>query len=897
MNLNQIQTMEIQLPIIAPNKEFKNIPNPQFTNYSEYLDLINIKYKPYEYYWQVGETDKIQGWILHLSIIISQLPELFWNVIPFLVSEQVAFKIIKDRYTAQCLLDGNLGNKSVGKALSIYPNSDSQAILLIQKLMEKTKTFKGPAIPTDILLNGIIYTRYGSFNPIIKIINGEEVKHIYNCEGELIPDPYSIPFSLPQGINWPFSRFATPIVAKPSKLLNHSYYAISVLKNDVKGKVIKALYFKKLWQIKTCVLKQGCKNAFSDDWGRDVQARLKWQEILHHKLTGIIPIPKIIDCFTENENAYLVMEFVNGKSLINFVSEIYQNQTWLDLTVRDRLQLLDLLYKIVRIVNNLHKNGFIHRDITAENFLIDRHSNVFLIDLELCWPIQSVHQYPPFQLGTPGYMSPQQIAMEPPSIKDDIYALGALMIVIFTNLIPTKLPILVPNGAIQFIIFLTGSEELARLISACTHPNPEERPDLEFIQDFLCQYQSKSKLDGTTSNYQPSSHNSETLKNTIQAAIQGLACSDTLSPKHRWHSLVHEKDNELGNVQLEMTVYKGWHTGVAGPLWLLSRAVKAGFDTSACQIAINNSWDFLRKSYFTTPENSSVGLFNGAAGIALALTEALSSGQLAADQTSDTLLTTCFQQTSNLLTLSEGVAGQGIALLRASELLKRIDTEQLLESYIQQILITQQTDGSYIFIDNGRLKTKVALGLSYGISGIIWFLLAYLGQKPRNIQVKESVIKALNWLIKKAEIKSSNKLHINKSKYSLTLLFIKAFESIKNSQYNDIAIANLKAFPSHTVNSDFGLYSGQAALGELYLEAFKVLGADVWRERAEWIAQFFIHCFHAKNQKKGYWVFSRPDLVTADLFNGNAGIIHFLVRNYNAEILSHPLWPNTQNIH
>ncbi len=226
-------------------------------DYAPILQSYNLEYNLVDYYLQVGTTEQIQGWVLHTSAIITQIPEMLHTIIPTLVQEQAPFKLVMDKEMARNALDGNLGLDQLGKIVSIYPMDEDSALRLAKKLVHLTQQFKGPDILTDIHLGGTIYTRYGSIKPLALFdANGKLGKYIYNKIGELIKDPYAIPFELMEGVSWPFSELSSPIPPQPKKTLKHIYKPIFVLKSDVRGSVYKGLYLKGFLRVSTCVIKE-----------------------------------------------------------------------------------------------------------------------------------------------------------------------------------------------------------------------------------------------------------------------------------------------------------------------------------------------------------------------------------------------------------------------------------------------------------------------------------------------------------------------------------------------------------------------------------------------------------------------------------------------------------------
>ncbi|HZD36766.1 MAG TPA: hypothetical protein VE130_16295 [Nitrososphaeraceae archaeon] len=164
-----------------------------------YLDILqdlgastSIKY-PWIF---VNATSRIQGWKLHLSIINKEVKKLLNTVVPVLCENQIPFKLAQDEIVLALLNEGRLGATQVGKFITIYPENDKESFKIARKLIRLTKGFHGPIIVTDIRLGDITYTRFGSFNPIIKHDRlGQQIRYIYGSNRKLIQDRYSIPLT------------------------------------------------------------------------------------------------------------------------------------------------------------------------------------------------------------------------------------------------------------------------------------------------------------------------------------------------------------------------------------------------------------------------------------------------------------------------------------------------------------------------------------------------------------------------------------------------------------------------------------------------------------------------------------------------------------------------------
>jgi len=878
-----------------------NSSSPLFFETAPILAERGIEYSDADNHWQVGNPQQIQGWILHLSVILSQFLDLLNKILPFLIEEDVPFKIVRNNEIATKLLNGDYGPRALAKLITIYPPDDQKTGELASKLICRTKSFRGPSIPTDFHLGAILYTRYGSISPLwMNDPQGRPVKHIYNEKGELVPDPYSIPFTFPSSVSWPYHQIAAPIIPKPQKLINGRYYPISVMHENPRGNIIKAIYFKSLWSIKACVIKQGRRNMIADTYGRDVADRLLWQYEICNKMVGVIPVPKIFDYFTENGDTYMTMEYVKGKVARNWLGAIFNKRSWFDLPASDKITVLAIVSQIISIVTKIHNRGYLHRDITPLNFIITRKNKVVPIDLELSWPFNSVNPPRPFLLGTPGYMSPQQANAEPPTIKDDIYSLGIFILIACTRINSSQISTSDLAQLYSTLKFCTQDDQLSSLVTHCLHPDPAKRTEIATLQNTLASISATYKKSTTpAAAIRLESPSADKISSIIQGGINGLANPDILTFGGQWISNSTSTSNQASSIQAQKSSHIGWHTGVTGPLWLLALAKSAGFDIESCKEATTRSWDFIQDHFTKSPTGTNPSLFYGGAGVALAVIESIRSGLIYPNNETLSLLHSCFSTMAEELTLSRGIAGQGIALLQTTSCLNSTFSKSLIEACLDKLLALQTPDGTWPLEIKKENKNVIPLAFSDGISGVIWFLLSYL-RYSCDKEIESATRKALHWLItgklgkqtwKQLQRNDAGRLWFSaRTPGDITILMLRAYKILGDPQYKLLAESNLNFIPRHPVSSNFSLETGLARIGEVCLEAFKVLGEERYWEKASWVTNFFLHTFLKSKQNEGYWNMEEGVPATADLFQGNSGILHYLLRYLKPDENPHPLY-------
>lgn len=91
------------------------------------------------------------------------------------------------------------------------------------------------------------------------------------------------------------------------------------------------------------------------------------------KLQGIDGVVHVQDYFTENDTAYIIMEYVDGEDL-----KEYAKERGGQLTVKAAL---DLFRPVAEALSQLHKHNILHRDISPDNIMVTKEGKVTLIDL------------------------------------------------------------------------------------------------------------------------------------------------------------------------------------------------------------------------------------------------------------------------------------------------------------------------------------------------------------------------------------------------------------------------------------------------------------------------------------------------------------------------------------
>jgi len=176
--------------------------------------------------------------------------------------------------------------------------------------------------------------------------------------------------------------------------------------------------------------------------------------------------PKVMRVYggEKRSRVYMVMEWCEGRLLRQILTEGSITQ---DRAIRIAVAVLDALEYI-------HQNGVVHRDLKPENIMVDDRDNIKLIDFGIASDSAARRlTYANFTatLGTPDYISPEQVKGKRGDGRSDIYAVGVILYEMLTG----KLP-------------FTGPSPLAamndRLLNHPMPPsiaNPEVSPQLQEV--------------------------------------------------------------------------------------------------------------------------------------------------------------------------------------------------------------------------------------------------------------------------------------------------------------------------------------------------------------------------------------------------------------------------------
>lgn len=161
---------------------------------------------------------------------------------------------------------------------------------------------------------------------------------------------------------------------------------------------------------------------------------------------SIYDISSTYDQSAGREVSYIVMEYIKGKSLSQYLKE-------------GKLDFADIVRVAEKIATGLaaaHKLNIVHRDIKPDNIIVDEQHNPSILDFGLAKPLdpidfggkkdgddntvsQNLTQVGKI-IGTVSYMSPEQVQGQPVDTRSDIFSFGILLYRMVTGDLPFEGP-------------------------------------------------------------------------------------------------------------------------------------------------------------------------------------------------------------------------------------------------------------------------------------------------------------------------------------------------------------------------------------------------------------------------------------------------------------------------
>jgi CHASE2 domain-containing sensor protein/predicted Ser/Thr protein kinase len=186
-------------------------------------------------------------------------------------------------------------------------------------------------------------------------------------------------------------------------------------------------------------------------------------------------IVTIFDAGEEHDLAYIAMEFLKGKDLLDFCK---------DGNLLPVPAVLSIVARVAEALAYAHRQNVVHRDIKPANIMYEQASDtVKVTDFGIARITDSSKTKTGLVLGTPSFMSPEQLSGKKVDGRSDLYSLGVMLFQMLTGVLPFR------GDSMAELMYKIGNEEapdlriirkelpesLANLVALSMSKRPETR--------------------------------------------------------------------------------------------------------------------------------------------------------------------------------------------------------------------------------------------------------------------------------------------------------------------------------------------------------------------------------------------------------------------------------------
>ncbi|RCG22421.1 serine/threonine protein kinase [Sphaerisporangium album] len=385
----------------------------------------------------VGYRYPRQGWKLHVSTTALAAPHVLRRAARVLVRHGCAFKFAPTLARVLELGGAHTARGASGKFVTAYPLDDDHFRRVAAELHEATLGLPGPRILSDrpYAPGSLVHYRYGAFRGVTRRDDDGRIRHvIVSPTGVLVDDRRDPWFSPPPWAVPPVEAPAAPHDgdASGAVLLDGRFKVHEAIRHANRGGVYLAT---DTGTGATVVVKQARRHVASGLTGEDARDRLRHEAQVLADLAELGVTPRPVKLFRQAGDLFLAEEHIAGTTLAGWVHErLTRNDQ--DTLEPDWTVAIGMARRLTGLLDRVHAAGYVLRDFTASNVMVEPGGEVRLIDLEMAARPGDLVQ----AAFTPGYAAPEQIDGPPwgpaPGFAADRYALGALLFLLLTGANP-----------------------------------------------------------------------------------------------------------------------------------------------------------------------------------------------------------------------------------------------------------------------------------------------------------------------------------------------------------------------------------------------------------------------------------------------------------------------------
>jgi serine/threonine-protein kinase len=169
---------------------------------------------------------------------------------------------------------------------------------------------------------------------------------------------------------------------------------------------------------------------FSDEFEPDKIREIKDRFMREAEIAGKLAHPSIVAIYDVGEDydlTYMAMEYLEGESLQKYCRKGFL------LPLR---KVLFVISEVALALDYAHRQGVIHRDVKPANIMVLKDGKIKVTDFGIAKAVSSSQTKSGIVLGTPNYMSPEQINGHDIDGRSDIFSLGVVFFELLTGVLP-----------------------------------------------------------------------------------------------------------------------------------------------------------------------------------------------------------------------------------------------------------------------------------------------------------------------------------------------------------------------------------------------------------------------------------------------------------------------------
>lgn len=215
------------------------------------------------------------------------------------------------------------------------------------------------------------------------------------------------------------------------EILNNRYKILSVLGQGGMSNVylVEDLKLNSHWALKEML------DTYADDEKEGILAQFRKEASM---LAGMkhSNLPRVFDYFEENRRHYLVMEYIKGMT----IEDVLEREG-----VIAPEKVLDWGIQLCEVLEYLHSQGIVYRDMKPGNIMVNDENKLFIVDFGIARLFSGGKIQDTIIIGTPGFASPEHFGRAQTDARSDIYSLGVTLHYLLTNIHPSIVPFVFRN--------------------------------------------------------------------------------------------------------------------------------------------------------------------------------------------------------------------------------------------------------------------------------------------------------------------------------------------------------------------------------------------------------------------------------------------------------------------